>query len=55
LLGRERGQQVEEVERERVVVVDQERAHGRIYTLATLAQERLRLLRRETSRYLDAL
>ena len=26
-------QQVEEVERERVVVVDQERAHGRIYTL----------------------
>ncbi len=48
-------QQVEEVEGERVVVVDQERAHGRIYTLATLAQERLRLLPRETSRYLDAL
>ena len=39
-------QQVEEVEGERVVVVDQERAHGRIYTLATLAQERLRLLSR---------
>ena len=33
-------QQVEEVEGERVVVVDQERAHGRIYTLPTLAQER---------------
>src|SRR5215218_2189485 len=39
-------QQVEEVEGERVVVVDQKRAHGRIYTLPTLAQERLRLLRR---------
>ena len=30
-------QQVEEVERERVVVVDQERAHRRSYTLAPLA------------------
>ena len=32
-------QQVEEVEGEGVVVVDQERAHGRIYTLPTLAQD----------------
>src|SRR5215216_32444 len=43
LIAVDLAQQVEEVEGERVVVVDQERAHARIYTLPTLAQERLRL------------
>jgi hypothetical protein len=38
-------QQVIEVERERVVVVDQERAHRRIYTLPTLSQQRCRFTR----------
>src|SRR5262245_32816458 len=40
LLTIDLAQQVEEVEGERVVVVDQQRFHGRAYTLPTLAPER---------------